>query len=94
MFKSAECACARSCDSGPRFLPGAVRTPPTPSSFASVTRLRSSPSRAGGVEMAELPSLELKNAAGDSAKVYPFGACVTSYVKGGTDVTADSLRTP
>jgi glucose-6-phosphate 1-epimerase len=68
------------------FLPGAVRTPPTPSSFASVTRLRSSPSRAGGVEMAELPSLELKNAAGDSAKVYPFGACVTSYVKGGTDV--------
>ena len=33
----------------------------------------------------ELKTCELKNSAGDSAVVYPFGACVTSYVKGGTD---------
>uniref|UniRef100_A0A7S0Q6P5 glucose-6-phosphate 1-epimerase n=1 Tax=Coccolithus braarudii TaxID=221442 RepID=A0A7S0Q6P5_9EUKA len=32
-----------------------------------------------------LPFVTLTNAAGDSAKVYPFGACVTSYVKGDTD---------
>ena len=35
---------------------------------------------------AQLASVTLKNAAGDSAKVYTFGACVTSYVKGGTDM--------
>jgi glucose-6-phosphate 1-epimerase len=29
--------------------------------------------------------VELKNSAGDSATIYQFGACVTSYVKGGTD---------
>jgi len=34
----------------------------------------------------ELASITLSNAAGDSAKVYTFGACVTSYIKGGTDV--------
>jgi len=32
-----------------------------------------------------LKTCTLKNAGGDSAVVYPFGACVTSYVKGGTD---------
>ena len=32
-----------------------------------------------------LKSLTLSNKAGDSATVYPFGACVTSYVKGGVD---------
>ena len=32
-----------------------------------------------------LATITLKNAAGDSATVYPFGACVTSYVKGGVD---------
>ena len=32
-----------------------------------------------------LKSITLKNAGGDKATVYPFGACVTSYVKGGTD---------
>ena len=33
----------------------------------------------------ELKTVTLKNAAGDSATVYPFGACVTSYIKGGVD---------
>ena len=32
-----------------------------------------------------LKSITLSNAAGDSAKIYTFGACVTSYVKGGVD---------
>merc|ERR1719310_345946 len=32
-----------------------------------------------------LETVTLKNAAGDSATVYKFGACVTSYVKGGVD---------
>jgi glucose-6-phosphate 1-epimerase len=32
-----------------------------------------------------LKTCTLSNAAGDSAVIYPFGACVTSYVKGGTD---------
>jgi len=32
-----------------------------------------------------LPFVSLTNAAGDTAKAYPFGACVTSYVKGGKD---------
>lgn len=34
----------------------------------------------------ELVTVSLKNSAGDSATVYPFGACVTSYVKNGVDV--------
>ncbi|KAL3907394.1 MAG: hypothetical protein SGPRY_010186, partial [Prymnesium sp.] len=34
----------------------------------------------------ELKTVTLTNAGGDTALVYPFGACVTSYVKGGTDV--------
>lgn len=33
-----------------------------------------------------LRSITLSNAAGDSATVYTFGACVTSYVKNGVDV--------
>merc|ERR1719478_506247 len=33
----------------------------------------------------DLATINLKNAAGDTATVYQFGACVTSYVKGGTD---------
>jgi len=39
-------------------------------------------------EMVEsaLKSITLKNAAGDSAAIYTFGACVTSYVKNGVDV--------
>ena len=32
-----------------------------------------------------LKSIKLTNAAGDSAEVYTFGACVTSYVKDGVD---------
>jgi len=38
-------------------------------------------------EMVEssLKSITLKNAAGDSATIYAFGACVTSYVKNGVD---------
>jgi len=32
-----------------------------------------------------LRSVMLKNAAGDSAKIFTFGACVTSYVKNGID---------
>jgi len=35
-----------------------------------------------------LKTVTLKNAAGDSATIYQFGACVTSYVKGGVDVLA------
>jgi len=35
-----------------------------------------------------LKTITLSNAAGDSAEIYQFGACVTSYVKGGTDVLA------
>jgi len=35
-----------------------------------------------------LKTITLKNVAGDTATVYQFGACVTSYVKGGTDVLA------
>jgi len=49
--------------------------------------------RSSGVSMeaavapdTELASVTLSNAAGDSAKIYTLGACVTSYVKGGTDV--------
>jgi len=38
------------------------------------------------MEKGALKTLELKNAAGDSATIYPFGACVTSYVKNGVDV--------
>jgi len=34
----------------------------------------------------KLETISRKYAAGDSATVYKFGACVTSYVKGGTDV--------
>ena len=36
-------------------------------------------------EQGALKTCTLSNAAGDSAVIYPFGACVTSYVKGGTD---------
>merc|ERR1719359_1998633 len=32
-----------------------------------------------------LRTITLKNGAGDTVTVYPFGACVTSYVKGGVD---------
>lgn len=32
-----------------------------------------------------LKSIKLTNSAGDSAEIYTFGACVTSYVKGGID---------
>jgi len=32
-----------------------------------------------------LETVKLSNAKGDSATIYKFGACVTSYVKGGTD---------
>lgn len=32
-----------------------------------------------------LPFVELENAGGDTAKIFPFGACVTSYVKDGHD---------
>mgnify|MGYP002057002608 CR=1 FL=1 len=35
-----------------------------------------------------LKTVSLSNAAGDSVTVYTFGACITSYVKGGTDVLA------
>jgi glucose-6-phosphate 1-epimerase len=33
-----------------------------------------------------LPFVTLTNAAGDSVKVYPFGACIASYIKGGKEV--------
>ncbi len=32
-----------------------------------------------------LRTISLTNAAGDTATIYPFGACVTSYVKDGVD---------
>jgi len=32
-----------------------------------------------------LETVNLKNSAGDTATIYKFGACVTSYVKGGVD---------
>jgi glucose-6-phosphate 1-epimerase len=41
--------------------------------------------RALAAAQGALKTCTLKNAGGDSAVVYPFGACVTSYVKGGTD---------
>jgi len=34
----------------------------------------------------KLETITLKNAVGDTATAYKFGACVTSYVKGGTDL--------
>jgi len=36
----------------------------------------------------DLKTVTLKNSAGDAATIYTFGACVTSYVKGGTDLLA------
>jgi glucose-6-phosphate 1-epimerase len=33
-----------------------------------------------------LETISLKNAAGDSVTIYPFGACITSYIKNGVDV--------
>ena len=62
---------------GHRFflLPSAVVLP---CSLLSVARGVQPPQKA-------LESITLKNAAGDSATVYKFGACVTSYVKGGVD---------
>ena len=36
----------------------------------------------------KLPFVTLTNAAGDSVKAYPFGACITSYVKGGKEMLA------
>ena len=36
----------------------------------------------------KLPFVKLTNAAGDSVKAYPFGACITSYVKGGKETLA------
>ena len=36
----------------------------------------------------KLPFVTLTNGAGDTVKVYPYGACVTSYVKGGKEVFA------
>mmetsp|Transcript_15256 Transcript_15256/g.45023 ORF Transcript_15256/g.45023 Transcript_15256/m.45023 type:complete len:301 (-) Transcript_15256:123-1025(-) len=61
-----------------------VRAPVSiaPSSLRMVT--------APAPEMVEsaLKTVSLSNAAGDSVTVYTFGACITSYVKGGTDVLA------
>ncbi|MDC0526124.1 D-hexose-6-phosphate mutarotase, partial [bacterium] len=54
----------------------------TPSRSASVSMVAAP---APAKEANALKSLTLSNAAGDSATVYQFGACVTSYVKGGTD---------
>ena len=45
---------------------------------------RSTPPRSAAA--IALESVTLANAAGDSAQIYTFGACVTSYVKDGRDV--------
>lgn len=56
-----------------------VTSPATRAAVSMVAAPAPAKSEAG------LKTLTLKNAAGDTATVYPFGACVTSYVKGGTD---------
>lgn len=59
---------------------GAVRTPIRSASI-SMQVAAPAPAMVGGA----LETLTLKNSAGDSATIYPFGACVTSYVKNGVD---------
>ena len=58
-------------------------------------RARTTPTAANGKPTAsvnftseKLPFVTLTNAAGDSVKAYPFGACITSYVKGGKETLA------
>jgi len=52
----------------------------------SIVAARRAIAKEEGVE--PLPYVTLKNAAGDTAKVYPFGANVASYVKDGNEVLA------
>ena len=58
-------------------------------------RARTTPASSSGKPTAsvnftseKLPFVTLTNAAGDSVKAYPFGACITSYVKGGKEMLA------
>ena len=58
-------------------------------------RARTTPATSSGKPTAsvnftseKLPFVTLTNAAGDSVKAYPFGACITSYVKGGKEMLA------
>ena len=54
--------------------------------FAAATMQAAAPAPAKVSD--ELKTVSLKNAKGDTATVYQFGACVTSYTKGGVDVLA------
>ena len=58
-------------------------------------RARTTPASSSGKPTAsvnftseKLPFVTLTNAAGDNVKAYPFGACITSYVKGGKEMLA------
>lgn len=63
--------------------------------FSIPSRVATVPSRASGIAMVTAPPPEmvesalrtvtLSNAAGDKVTAYPYGACVTSYVKNGVD---------
>jgi len=73
------------------FLPAAAawtagpRVPAQSMARSNVHGLAMAAAPAPVMEGSALKSITLSNAAGDSAKIYTFGACVTSYVKGGVD---------
>lgn len=62
------------------------RAPHMPSSSARAASLAMQAAAPAPAKAGEgLQTITLSNAAGDSATIYKFGACVTSYTKGGVD---------